>query len=165
MKINLLATIIALLSYTPVFGQKYIDFPLFEKFYSNFGEHLKYTNELKDVPLSTLTLMKINFSANGEVQSVSFSDSALPQFVEFMQKVENKIDFNYIYEDIKGKLRSRLEVLVPIHIDYEKMDEWKSTTSLENIKNLYFFNGKPISGDYFLYPNIYFKYVIGRINQ
>lgn len=158
-------TILTILNTLTAFGQKYVDFPSFEKFYSNFGEHLKYPAGFESKQPSTVTLMKINFAGNGEVQSVSFSDSAFPKFVDLMQTMKDKFNFKSIYEDIKVKHKNAEQVIIPIQIDYEKIGEWQSEISSNDIKKLYFFNGKPISGEYFLYPNIYYKYVIGRVNQ
>lgn len=158
-------TILTILNTFTAFGQKYVDFPSFEKFYSNFGEYLKYPDGLETKQPSTVTLMKISFAGNGEVQSISFSDSALPKFVDLMQKVKNKFDFKSIYEDVKVTHNSAEQIIIPIQIDYEKIGEWQSKISSDDIKKLYFFSGKPISGEYFFYPNIYYKYVVGRINQ
>ncbi|QMV67128.1 hypothetical protein HS960_05420 [Sphingobacterium paramultivorum] len=158
-------TILAILNTYTAFGQKYVDFPSFEKFYSTFGELLKYPDGLETKQPSTVTLMKINFAANGEVQSISFSDSAFPKFVDLIQKMENKFDFKSIYEDIKIKHNSAAQVIIPIQIDYEQIGEWQSKISSDNIKKLYFFDGKPISGEYFFYPNIYYKYVVGPVNR
>lgn len=160
-----LITLLAIFSSSVSFGQKNIEFPSFEKFYSNFGENLRYPSGLQDEWPSTITLMKINFTGNGDVQSISLSDSAFPQFVHLMEKMKEKLDFNSIYQDIKAKQKDVKQVLIPIHIDYEKIDVWKSSISSEDFKKLYVFNGKPISGKYFLYPNIYYKYVAGRVNE
>lgn len=162
MKIRIIIAILLIFNYCTVFGQKNDEFPSYEKFNSSFAEHLKYPAELQKKCATTFTLMKVTFASSGEVEILSFSDSAEPEFVSLMQEIKDKLDFKSIYTDLKTKQKELKEVLIPIHIDFEKMDECKSTISSANLQKVYRFAGTPISGEYFMYPALYGRYVVGR---
>jgi len=163
MKKYFLVTVLFLSISLTVFGQKNNDFPSFEKFYSSLAVSLKYPIELQDSCIPTITLMKIIFDNTGKIESLSFSDSAHPKFVEYMQKIKSELDFNSIYNDLH--LKNNNAILIPLQIDFEKMDKCKSTISSANLKKLYLFEGKPLSGEYFLYPYVYANYVVGRVQE
>lgn len=162
MKIKIIVAILLILNCCTVFGQKNDEFPSYEKFYSTFAEYLKYPAELQNKCIPTITLMKITFTNTGELDFINFSDSAAPEFVELMQNIKNKLDFKSIYTDLRSKQKDINPVLIPIQIDFEKIGECTSTISSGNLQKLYRFSGKPISGKYFMYPEIYCKYVVGR---
>lgn len=165
MKKIFLVTVFCFFISLTLFGQidqKNDDFPSFEKFYSSVMSTVRYPQILQDNCASTLTLIKIIFDKNGEVESLSLSDSAHPKFVEYMQEIKNKLDFKSIYIDLKNKGFSSKPVLIPFCIDFEKIGECRSRISSSDLLNLYLFSGKQFSGEYFLYPNIYFRYVVGK---
>ncbi|WP_343558957.1 hypothetical protein [Sphingobacterium sp.] len=147
-----------------VCGQKNDDFPSFEKLYSSLAVHFKYPEELKDHCIPTITLMKLQFDNDGEILDIVFSDSAHPLFVDYMQKIRDDLDFKSIYTDLKNKGYTSKTVLIPFQIDSEKIGECISTISSADLKKVYLFSGKPSSGEYFLYPSIYFRIVVGRTN-
>jgi len=164
MKRIFLVTVLYFFISLTLFGQKNDDFPSFERVYSSLAVHFKYPEELKDHCIPTITLMKLQFDNKGEVQNIVFSDSAQPRFVDYMQKIKNDLDFKSIYTDLKNKGYTSKTVLIPFQIDSEKIGECISTISSSNLKKVYLFSGKPSSGEYFLYPCIYFKIVVGRTN-
>jgi len=147
-----------------VFGQKNDDFPSFEKFYSSVTHTMRYPSILQDNCASTLTLMKVTFDHKGEIDSLTFSDSAHPKFVEYMQTIKGQLDFKSIYIDLKQKVHASKPILIPFCIDFEKIGECRSRIT-SDLKNMYLFSGKQFSGEYFLYPNIYFRYVVGRAHE
>src|SRR5690606_37382689 len=98
-------------------------------------------------------------------ESLTLSDSAHPKFVEYMQKIKSELDFKSIYMDLKNKGISSKPVLIPFCIDFEKIGECRSRTSSSDLLNLYHFSGRQLSGEYFLYPNIYFRYVVGKAHE
>ena len=109
--------------------------------------------------------MKIQFDNNGKLQPIGFSDSAHPDFAKHIQKIADRLNFKSIYLDLKQKGHANNIVLIPIQIDFEKMDQCKSTISSADIMKLYLFNGNTLSGKYFLYPNLYFRLVIGKAHE
>ena len=165
MKKNIFATMLLFLTTLQVFGQKNADLPSFEKFYANVTRTVKYPQILQDNCASTLTLVKIVFDSAGEIQSLSFSDSAHPKFVEYMQTIKSELDFKSIYIDLKKIGYPTKPVLIPFCIDFEKIGECRSRISTYDLKNLYLFSGKQFSGEYFLYPNIYFRIVVGKPHE
>ncbi|MCS4224677.1 hypothetical protein [Sphingobacterium sp. BIGb0165] len=165
MKKNIFAAILLFLTTLQAFGQKNADFPSFEKFYASVMSTLSYPQILQDNCASTLTLIKVIFDSSGEIQSLSFSDSAHPKFVEHMQTIKNELDFKSIYIDLKKIGHSTKPVLIPFCIDFEKIGECRSRISSYDLLNLFLFSGKQFSGEYFLYPNIYFRYVVGRTHE
>lgn len=162
MKIRIIIAILLAFNYCTVFGQKNDEFPSYEKFNSSFAEHLKYPAELQKKCATTFTLMKVTFDSKGQVEFLSFSDSAAPEFISLMQEIKDKLDFKSIYTDLKKKKKDIKQVLIPVHIDFEKMDGCKSTISSANLQKVYRFAGTPISGEYFMYPALYGRYVLGR---
>ena len=165
MKIKIIVAILLILNYCTVFGQKNVEFPSYEKFYSTFIEHLKYPSELQNKCVPTITLMKVTFTNTGELDFINFSDSATPEFVDLIQNIKNKLDFKSIYTDLRSKKKDINPVLIPIQIDFEKIGECTSTISSGNLQKLYRFSGKPMAGEYFMYPDIYCKYTVGRKNE
>jgi hypothetical protein len=166
MKKNIFATILLLLITLQVFGQKHEDFPSVEKFYDSLIENLKYYPDvLQDSCIATISLMKIHYDNNGELQSIDFSDSTHPVFITYIQEFRNKLNFKSIYQDLKQKGYADNKVLIPLQIDTEKVDGCKSTLSSNDLMKLYFFNGKPCAGEYFLYPYVYVRIVEGKAHE
>ncbi|MGE8377429.1 MAG: hypothetical protein ACN6PN_03735 [Sphingobacterium sp.] len=166
MKKNIFTIILVFLATMQVFGQKNADFPSVEKFYNSVIENLKYyPDALQDSCIGTITLIKIHFDDNGELQSIDFSDSAQPVFVKYIQEIRNRLNFKSIYQDLKQKGHVDNKVLIPFQIDTEKMDECKSTISSTDLMKLYVFDGKPCAGEYFLYPYIYVRIVAGKEHE
>jgi hypothetical protein len=145
--------------------QKNDQFPSFEKFYSSISETLKYPPELRDSCIATITLMKVNFGSNGGTPTISFSDSAHPSFSEYMQTIKGRLDFNSIYEDLKKMGYESKTVLIPLQLDSEKIFECNSIISSATLMKLYLFDEKPCSGEFVMYPSVYFKVVVGQTHQ
>ncbi|WP_343565234.1 hypothetical protein [Sphingobacterium sp.] len=160
----ILVTAVLLIISQIALGQKNNDFPSFEKFYSSLTHTMRYPSILQENCASTLTLIKVIFDNKGEIDSLTFSDSAHPKFVEYMQTIKGQLDFKSIYIDLKQKGYESKPILIPICIDFEKIGECRSRIT-SDLKNMYLFSGKQFSGEYFLYPNIYFRYVVGKTHE
>ncbi len=162
MKKYIFTTLLLLFVSLNSFCQKTEEFPSFEKFYSSISKTLKYPPELRDSCIATVTIMKVNFGSVGRTPTISFSDSAHPSFVEYLQKIKGQLDFKSIYEDLKEKGYESKTVLIPLQFDSEKIIVCNSTISSSSLIKLYLFNGKPVAGDYIIYPAVYFKVVVGQ---
>ncbi|MCS3557613.1 MULTISPECIES: hypothetical protein [unclassified Sphingobacterium] len=165
MKTYFFSTLLLLFISLNGFCQKSDEFPSFEKFYSSISETLKYPPELRDSCIATIALMKVNFNSNGGTPTISFSDSAHDSFVKYVQNIKGKLDFNSIYVDLKKKGYESKTVLIPLQFDSEKIFECNSAISSSTIMKLYLFDGKPCSGEYVMYPSVYFKVVVGQTHE
>ncbi|MGE8426260.1 MAG: hypothetical protein ACN6O7_00220 [Sphingobacterium sp.] len=162
MKTFFLTTLLLLFISLNGFCQKSEEFPSFEKFYSSIAETFKYPPELRDSCIATITMMKVNFGSDGGTPTISFSDSAHPSFAEYMQKIKGQLDFKSIFEDLKKNGYESKTLLIPLQFDSEKIFECKSTISSPTLMKLYLFKGKPCSGEYIIYPAVYFQVVVGQ---
>lgn len=139
------------------FTQQSDSHPSFMKFKFSFLDNFKYPSELKDRGISTITLMLVKFNNDGTLKEIKFSDSALQQFVDEIHRVKDKIEFKYIYNDVTKIDKEARVVLIPIQIDVEKTGiSGHSPQIMEaDQQNLYNFSGKPVSGNYHIYPMLY----------
>ncbi|MGJ1389935.1 hypothetical protein ACR78F_06135 [Sphingobacterium spiritivorum] len=157
-------TSIIILFSTNVFAQNNDKQMGYENFYQSFSSSFKYPTQLSDRCIPTFTLMLVQFSTKGTVESIKFSDGAFPQFVDEIKRVQNNIDFYSVYKDIIKAKKDNKTVLIPIHIDSEQIGGCKSIIIANDIKNLFQFGGKPIVGNYYIYPEVYIKNLVGRAN-
>lgn len=106
--------------------------------------------------------MVISFDQTGKINSLSFSDSAYPQFIEEVQRVQDNIDFESLYMDLKSLGKEKEKIIIPIQIDTGIIDECESGILQFDLINLYLFDNKPLKGNYFLYKKISSKILMTR---
>ncbi|MGJ1261333.1 hypothetical protein [Sphingobacterium spiritivorum] len=145
-----------------VFAQNNTELLGYEKFYRSFSSSFKYPIQLSDRCIPIFTIMFVQFSVEGKVDSIKFSDSAFPQFVNEVLRIKNNIDFYSLYKDILKTNNDNNTVLIPIHIDSEQIGGCKSTITANDMQNLFQFGGEPVYGNYYIYPVIYIKNLVGR---
>lgn len=131
--------------------------PGFAEFNRSFSKNFKYPFQLEDRCISTVTLMMVTFRSDGSVDLIEFSDSVLDQFKNEFFKVKDKIDFKSVFNDIININQENKVVVIPIFIESEKTGPLgcESNIIASDLKNLYNFSGKPISGNYYLYSGLY----------
>jgi len=106
--------------------------------------------------------MVISFDQSGKINSLRFSDSAYPQFIEEVQRIRDNIDFESLYMDLKSLGKENEKVIIPIQIDTGVVDECESGILQFDLMNLYLFDKKPLKGKYFLHKKISSKILMGR---
>ncbi|MGJ1317551.1 PTS sugar transporter [Sphingobacterium spiritivorum] len=129
----------------------------FLKFKFSFLDNFKYPSQLKDHGISTTTLMLVQFGNDGTIKEIKFSDSAQQPFIDEVNSVKKKIDFKYVYNDVTKINKENRVVLIPIQIDVKKTGASGHLPQILETapQNLYNFSGKPICGNYNIYPMIY----------
>lgn len=149
---------------TFVSAQKNNDYKGYEAFYKSFNTYFKYPQQLSKRCIPVYTIMMIKFGKKGNIDSIQFSDSAFPQFVSEVIRIKNNLNFKSIYNDLVDRNRNNDVVLIPIHIDTEQIGGCKSTIIPQDIVDLFKFSGERLTGNYFMYPGIYFKNFVGIPN-
>jgi hypothetical protein len=134
----------------------------FKKFENSFLRNFKYPAQLQERCIPVLTLMVISFDQSGKINSLSFSDSAYPQFIQEVQRVRDNIDFESLYMDLKSMGKENEKIIIPIQIDTGVIDECDSGILQFDLINLYLFDSKPLKGRYFLYKKILSKIFMAR---
>jgi len=134
----------------------------FKKFENSFLRNFKYPAQLQERCIPVLTLMVISFDQSGKINSLSFSDSAYPQFIQEVQRVRDNIDFESLYMDLKSMGKENEKIIIPIQIDTGVIDECESGILQFDLINLYLFDSKPLKGRYFLYKKILSKIFMAR---
>lgn len=134
----------------------------FKKFENSFLRNFKYPAQLQERCIPVLTLMVISFDQFGKINSLSFSDSAYPQFIQEVQRVRDNIDFESLYMDLKSLGKENEKIIIPIQIDTGVIDECDSGILQFDLINLYLFDSKPLKGKYFLYKKILSKIFMAR---
>ncbi|MFD2555138.1 hypothetical protein [Sphingobacterium tabacisoli] len=152
--LKLYFTIIMLCMGKVVFPQVTPTFKGHEQFQLSFNKAIQYPSQLIHRVIPTITMMKVKFDETGTVDSILFSDSAFPQFVEEVNKKKNEIEFHYLLEDIPEASQQDMWILIPIRFD-SFIGSKKSEVLTFDMDNLYLFSGKHLKGKFFLYPMIY----------
>jgi len=134
----------------------------FKKFENSFLRNFKYPAQLQERCIPVLTLMIISFDQSGKINSLNFSDSAYPQFIQEVQRVRDNIDFESLYMDLKSLGKENEKIIIPIQIDTGIIDECDSGILQFDLINLYLFGSKPLKGKYFLYKKILSKIFMAR---
>ncbi len=134
----------------------------FQRFENSFLRNFKYPPQLQERCIPVLTLMVISFDQSGKINSLSFSDSAYPQFIAEIQRIRDNIDFESLYKEIKSLRKEDEQIIIPIQIDTGIMGECESSVLQFDLMNWYLFDKKPLKGKYFLYKKISSKILMGR---
>lgn len=156
---SLLICILLILSH--VFAQDSISSDKYSKFERSFLSAIKYSDQLLDRCIPTLTTMKLKFNEQGELDSLSFSDSAFPQFVDEVIAKKNQIDFRSLFEELRSLGKQDLWILVPIQFDTKIGGRCESAIRPYDLEHSTIFLGKPLTGKYYLHKKIYGKVGIG----
>ncbi|KKO92469.1 hypothetical protein AAW12_05050 [Sphingobacterium sp. Ag1] len=134
----------------------------YKKFENSFLRNFKYPAQLQERCIPVLTLMVISFDQTGKINSLHFSDSAYPQFIEEFRRIQDNIDFESLYMDLKSLGKVNEKIIIPIQIDTGVIDECESGILQFDLINLYLFDNKPLKGKYFLYKKILSKIMTAR---
>ncbi|WP_223583013.1 hypothetical protein [Sphingobacterium sp. GVS05A] len=105
--------------------------------------------------------MKLKFNEQGELDSLSFSDSAFPQFADEVIAKKDQIDFRSLFEELHSVGKQDLWILVPIQFDTKIGGRCESAIRPYDLEHSTIFLGKPLIGKYYLYKKIYGKVGIG----
>lgn len=127
---------------------------LFSQFEHSFVKNFKIPPQLHERCLPIITIMSITFDEYGNVNSLNFSDSAYPQFIQELLRIKDKIEFKLLYKEISALGKQKENILIPIQINPGIIGVCAAHVLQFDLLNLYLFDKKPLEGKYFLYKNI-----------
>lgn len=149
----ILLTTVSLIGYSQSVNNE--DYPsLFKK---SFTINFRLPKSLENAGTPVFTLMKIGFNNRGEVNKLEFSDSAPKEFIEEMNRIKDKINFQAIYKDLHIS-NSDIQVLIPVQVDAYKPSLGPLSVEKDVLDKLYLFKGKIVTGSYLFYEKIYQQY-------
>jgi hypothetical protein len=134
-----------------VFSQDSLSTRPLTEFEKSFSGAIHYPDQLLERCIPTFTVMKVKFNKKGELESLDFSDSAFPQFVQEVLAKKNKIEFHYLYEDALKLGMQDDWILVPIQINTKIAGRCESTIMPYDLEHSFLFAGKPLTGRHYLY--------------